>query len=133
MDTEKALESQERNIPAVKPDWIFECCRKWERVDWIPFRLKISGSRRKSQKRSAAELQEAEDQEENEIYNEYPSIPILLDRSELDEIRKELQDLEESDNDTSETNDEGENGDDYSEADLSEGDFSDILDGSDDE
>lgn len=131
VDTEKALESQERNIPAVKPDWIFECCRKWERLDWVPFKLKISGTRRKSQKRSATELQEDEE-EVTEIYEAFP--PILLDRSELEDIQKELDDLEESENDFSESDDDEEEKEQgYSEADLSEGDFSDILDESDDE
>lgn len=127
IDTEKALESRERGIPAVKPDWIFECCRKWERLDWSNFKLSISGSRR--QKRSATEL-ESEEFEENkneDVIDGITTFEPILDEAELEEIEKELLDLEDediSDDDECEndSNDPAEEG-----AELSDDDFSDLL------
>jgi RNA polymerase II subunit A-like phosphatase len=117
IDTEKALESRERGILAVKPEWIYECCRKWERLDWNEFKLSISGTRR--QKRSAAELEETEFEE---FVEEIPTFEPILDEAELEEIEKELLDLESEEEDDEDDDDSGEEG-----AELSDGDFSDLL------
>jgi len=92
IDTEKALESQERGIPAVKPDWIYECCRKWERLEWDSFKLMITGTIRRN-KRSATELEESEFEEDEQI-KEISTLEPILDEAELEEIEKELLDLE---------------------------------------
>lgn len=143
VDTEKALESQERGIPAVKVGWIYECCRKWERLDWKMFKLTITGSKRKN-KRTATEL------EQDDQIDEISKFEPILDEAELEEIQKELLDLEEDidsddegDEDDSDSDSEGDDCDDgdyniiavsvsnqkrdYSSAELSDGDFSDLL------
>lgn len=130
IDTEKALESRERGIPAVKPDWIYECCRKWERLDWSQFKISISGTRR--QKRSATELEGAEFED---FVGEIPDFKPILDEAELEEIEKELLDLESEDISDDDSQDESENDNNFDSiaeegAELSDGDFSDLLNSS---
>lgn len=124
IDTEKALESKERGIPAVRPEWIYESCRKWEKLDWKEFQLEISGMRR-NLKRSAADLEAEEDVDDAD---DMVGVPIL-DEAELEEIQRELADLEddeEEDSDSDSTLDNN-NGSSYEDAELSDGDFSDLL------
>lgn len=90
VDTEKALESRERGIPAVKPDWIYSSCQRWERLDWKEFELKIVKTY--SKKRSLADLANDEDEETDVIESEIP----FLNEEDLEEIQKELEDLESS-------------------------------------
>jgi hypothetical protein len=155
IDTEKALESHERGIPAVKPDWIYESCRKWERLDWKLFKLTINGTKRRN-KRSATEFecqeqgeegqegqegqkgeegQEGEG-EEGEDFNEILKFEPILNEAELEEIQKELLDLEEGSESTSGDSEstggvigesEGMNDSKYSSVELSDGEFSDLL------
>lgn len=149
IDTEKALESQERGIPAVKPDWIYECCRKWERLEWKSFKLLITGGKKRN-KRSAADLEECEGDEQIE---EISTFEPILDEAELEEIEKELLDLEEDSEGSEDREDRSDDSTDsnstnsyeaitntdvhdnphtteenyHSGAELSDGDFSDLL------
>ena len=137
MDTEKALESHERGIPAIKPEWIYECCRKWEKLDWNPFKLMIK--QRNTLKRSAAELDEEEEEgNDGNVIEEIATFEPILDEAELEEIEKELLDLEDSDGGSDCDDDDCNDDDDgdvnsltsntgYSGAELSDGDFSDLL------
>ena len=124
IDTEKALESKERGIPAVRPEWIYESCKKWGRLPCDAFELEISGKRRKAMKRSAADLEESESDCEVDskeiIYNGEP----ILDEEDLEEIQRELADLDDSSEDGSAH---GSDTEDYEDAELSDGDFSDLL------
>jgi hypothetical protein len=175
IDTEKALESHKRGIPAVKPDWIYESCRKWERLDWKLFKLTINGTKRRN-KRSATEFEcqeqgeegqegeegeeekgeegegegEEEEEEEGEAedFNEILKFEPILNEAELEEIQKELLDLEEGSESTSGDSEstgnestsgdsestsgvigesEGMNDSKYSSVELSDGEFSDLL------
>lgn len=132
IDTEKALESRERGIPAVKPEWIYECCRRWERVDYKEFRLEIVG--RAGKKRSLADLEaEAEGEEEEEEEEEEGEISgvfePILDEDDLEEIQRELEDLEDSEDGHGREDRDFED-DSFIDAELSDEDFSDLLNSS---
>ena len=59
IDTEKALQAQELEIPVVKPEWIYECFKNWKRVDWSIYKLEIVGKRRRNEnKRSFDEIED---------------------------------------------------------------------------
>ena len=127
IDTEKALESKERGIPAVRPEWIYESCRKWEKLDWKEFQLEISGMRR-NLKRSAADLEAEEDVDDTD---DMVGVPIL-DEAELKKfngnsltLKTTKKKTEDSDSDDSTL--ENNNGSSYEDAELSDGDFSDLL------
>lgn len=138
IDTEKALESQERGVPAVRPEWIYDCARKWERIDILSYKLEISGKRRRTmtQKRSASDFEDL-----NELDDQSGDLGPILDQTELEEIQRELEDLEDGSSDSEGDVDGTSNGisdsdnstdstdhkSDYSEAELSEEDFSDLL------
>lgn len=129
VDTEKALESKERGIFAVKPEWIYESCKRWEKLNFEDFKLEIPGNRTKSNhlKRSATELDEDDDEELNEFENEIV-YETILNETDFEEIQKELADLEEdSSNDESLQSKNNLETCDYLDAELSDGDFSDLL------
>ena len=120
IDTEKALESLERGIPTVKSEWIYESCRRWERIDFNEFQLEIKGPGRSriDKKRSIADLDESD------------ALPLFLDEAELEEIQKELNDLEEEEEDFSEESDTSQGGQGLGyneEVEFSEGELSDYL------
>lgn len=128
VDTEKALESQDRGIPAVRPEWIYECCRKWQLIEVQPFVLQILGKRRK---RNFTETVENDEDFENEKDFSYDdNEKVILNANDLEEIQRELADLDdESDESDDETENESVNElDSNSEIDSDEEeDFSDLL------
>lgn len=128
IDTEKALESQERGIAAVRPEWIYECARKWQRVDLLPFKLEISRKRRKRN------YTETEDESNNNNYESFAldENQIILNEADLEEIQRELADLEDEDENDSSTIGSSSNSSSESNidelSDDEEDDFSDLLD-----
>lgn len=139
VDTEKALESKERGIPAVGPEWIYESCKKWEKLACEAFELEISGTRRL--KRSASHFEnDSEDSEEDVVEDRQQ----ILDEKDFEEIEKELADLEEDSDFSDDDSDSGSRNNslgpesqsqseaqsipgEYQDAELSDGDFSDLL------
>lgn len=126
IDTEKALESRERGIPAVRPEWIYESCRRWERMEeWKEYQLEVKVPSSRSKKRVVADIEDsgeeddAEDDSEDKKRNNF-TLPIL-DEADLEEIQKELEDL---DSDSEQTVNSTKS---FLEAELSDGDFSDLL------
>lgn len=127
VDTEKSLESKERGIPAVRPEWIYESCKRWERLMIEEYELEIIGTRRKPLKRSASHLEEDDvgaDADADVVYNKQQPI---LDENDLEEIEKELADLEDEDSDDSSKDYKYQTEIVYQDAELSDGDFSDLL------
>lgn len=99
VDTEKALESQDRGIPAVRPEWIYECCRKWQLIEVQPFVLQILGKRRKRNYTETVENDEDFENEKDFSYDDNEKV--ILNANDLEEIQRELADLDdESDDET---------------------------------